>query len=228
MQGLELQYFSRSEKGKRDNNEDAFLAEKIGDYWLFAVADGLGGHMAGEKASTMAVKILREEVAKGITDPKTSLEEIALKIHGEIQRQAETDRNCYGMVTTLLAALVNNEGKAWIMNIGDSRAYLISDTIRHTRDQSVVENLITMGEITREQARHHQTMILQALGDPESNIRWTLRGGPAGLRAAVVNGRPARQRGQGNDREDRPQSWGGFGGGVRSAYRNGAGMRERG
>ena len=39
-------------KGKRDNNEDAFLAEKIGDFWVFAVADGLGGHMAGERHCT--------------------------------------------------------------------------------------------------------------------------------------------------------------------------------
>ncbi|MCX6690750.1 MAG: protein phosphatase 2C domain-containing protein [Methanoregula sp.] len=170
---MDVQYHGRSEKGKRGNNEDAFLAEKVGDFWLFAVADGLGGHMAGEQASAMALKILHDEVEKGITDPKTSLEKIALLIHGDIQRQAETDRKYYGMATTLVAALVNNEGKAWIMNIGDSRAYLIGKTIRHTRDQSVVENLIAMGEITREEAQHHplQTMILQALGDPESNIR---------------------------------------------------------
>jgi serine/threonine protein phosphatase PrpC len=170
---MDLQYCGRSEKGKRDNNEDAFLAEKIRDFWLFAVADGLGGHMAGEQASAIALKILRDEVEKGITDPKISLEKIAHYIHGEIQRQAETDRKFYRMATTLVTALVKNNGKMWIMNIGDSRAYLIGDTIRHTRDQSVVENLIEIGEITREEARHHplQTMILQALGDPESNIR---------------------------------------------------------
>jgi serine/threonine protein phosphatase PrpC len=170
---MEFQYYGRSEKGKRDNNEDAFFAGKIGDWWLFAVADGLGGHMAGEQASAMALKILRDEVEKGISNPKSQLEKIALFIHSEIQRQAETDRKFYGMATTLVAALVNSEGKMWVMNIGDSRAYLIGDTIQHTRDQSVVENLIAMGEITREEARHHplQTMILQALGDPESNIR---------------------------------------------------------
>jgi protein phosphatase len=170
---MDMQYHGRSETGKRDNNEDAFLAEKVGDYWLFAVADGLGGHMAGEQASAMAVKILREEVAKGITDPKAQLEKIALLIHGEIQQQAENDRKYFGMATTLVAALVNNEGKAWIMNLGDSRAYLIDDKIRHTKDQSVIENLIDMGEIAREEAKNHPlgTMILQALGDPESSIR---------------------------------------------------------
>ena len=170
---MEIQYHGRSEMGKRDNNEDAFLSEKIGDYWLFAVADGLGGHMAGEQASAMALKILHDEVEKGITDPKDQLEKIAFLIHSEIQQQAETDRKFYGMATTLVAALVRDDGTACIMNIGDSRAYLIDDKIRHTKDHSVVENLIAMGEITHEEARHHplQTMILQALGDPESNIR---------------------------------------------------------
>jgi serine/threonine protein phosphatase PrpC len=153
---MELQYYGRSEKGKRDNNEDAFLAEKIGNFWLFAVADGLGGHMAGEQASATAVKILRDEVEKGITDPSTSLEKIAFLIHGEIQRQADTDRKFYGMATTLVATLVNSEGKVWVMNIGDSRAYLIGDSIRHTKDQSVVENLIAMG---RSPARKHVTIL---------------------------------------------------------------------
>jgi protein phosphatase len=169
---MKLQYCGRSEKGKRDNNEDAFLAEKIGDYWLFAVADGLGGHMAGERASAIALKILHDEVEKGITDPKARLEEIALTIHGEIQRQAETNRNYFGMATTLVAALVNEKERAYVMNIGDSRAYLIGDIIRHTKDQSVVESFIELGEITREEARCHplRNMILQALGDPDSNI----------------------------------------------------------
>jgi len=170
---MEIHYYGRSEKGNRDNNEDAFLSEKIGDFWLFAVADGLGGHMAGEQASAMALKILRDEVEKGITDPKTLLEKIAHQIHDEIQQQAETDRKYFGMAATLITALINNDGRMWVMNVGDSRAYLIGGTVQHTRDQSVVENLIEIGEITREEARHHplKTMILQALGDPESIIQ---------------------------------------------------------
>jgi len=170
---MQLQYFGHSEKGKRNNNEDGFLAEKIGDFWIFAVADGLGGHLAGERASALALKILHDEVQKGIGDPKTSLEKIALLIHGKIQQDAGTDRKYNGMATTIIAVLVNNEGMMWIMNIGDSRAYLIGDTIRHTKDQSIVEKLVESGEITRDEARHHplQMFILQALGDAESIIR---------------------------------------------------------
>jgi PPM family protein phosphatase len=170
---MDIQYCGRSEKGIRDNNEDAFVAGKTGDFWLFAVADGLGGHMAGEEASAIALEILQAEVETGITDPKTSLVKIALQIHEEIQQIANTDRKYFGMATTLIAALVSNEGRILVMNIGDSRAYLIGEKIHHTRDQSVVESMIESGEITREEAQHHplQTMILQALGDPESIIR---------------------------------------------------------
>ncbi len=169
---MELQYFGRSEKGRRDNNEDAFLAEKIGDFWIFAVADGLGGHQAGEEASSIALKILHDELKQGIGDPKASLEKTIFLIHNEIQKCAERDKKRYGMATTLVAALVDCEGKILVMNIGDSRAYIIGENIRHTRDQSFVEKLIESGEITRNEARHHplQTIILQALGDPESTV----------------------------------------------------------
>jgi protein phosphatase len=170
---MDLQYFGRSEKGKRDNNEDAFLAEKIGDYWLFAVADGLGGHMAGEQASAMAVKILRDEAAMGIDDPKDALEQIAYQIHDSILAEALTDRKFYGMATTLIAALVDESGGCTVMNIGDSRAYMIQNgAIRHTRDQNMVGDLVASGQITEEEALNHplRTVLDQALGDPDSVI----------------------------------------------------------
>ncbi|MCK9592372.1 MAG: protein phosphatase 2C domain-containing protein [Methanoregula sp.] len=170
---MNLQYFGRSEKGKRDNNEDAFLAEKIGDFWLFAVADGLGGHMAGEQASAMAVKILREEVARGINDPKDAMELIAYQIHDSILAEAATDRKFYGMATTLVAALVDESGSCTVMNIGDSRAYTIQNgVIKHTRDQNMVGDLVASGQITEEEAQNHplRTVLDQALGDPDSVI----------------------------------------------------------
>jgi PPM family protein phosphatase len=168
-----LQYFGRSEKGKRDNNEDAFFAEKIGDYWLFAVADGLGGHMAGEQASAMAVKILRDEVAMGINDPKDTMELIAYQIHDSILTEAAIDRKFYGMATTLVAALIDQSGSCTVMNIGDSRAYTIQNgVIKHTRDQNMVGDLVSSGQITEEEALNHplRTILDQALGDPDSVI----------------------------------------------------------
>ena len=170
---MELQYYGRSEKGKRDNNEDAFLAEKIGDFWVFAVADGLGGHMAGERASAMAVKILRDEIAMGINDPKDALELIAYQIHDSILAEAATDRKFYGMATTLIAALIDQAGSCIVMNIGDSRAYMIQNgVIKHTRDQNMVGDLVASGQITEEEALNHplRTVLDQALGDPYSVI----------------------------------------------------------
>jgi protein phosphatase len=170
---MDLQYYGWSEKGKRDNNEDAFLDEKAGDYWIFAIADGLGGHQTGEQASAIALKILHDEIKKRIGDPKASLEKIAYLTHNEIQNRAALDRKLYGMATTLVAPLMNSEGKIWIMNIRDSPAYLIGEKIQHTRDHSIVDKLFESGEITRDDARRHpvQTVILQTLGDPESNIQ---------------------------------------------------------
>ena len=170
---MDLQYFGRSEKGKRDNNEDVFLAEKIGNYWLFAVADGLGGHMAGERASAMAVKILRDEVAMGINDPKDTMELIAYQIHDSILAEAATDRKFYGMATTLVAALVDELGSCTVMNIGDSRAFTIQNgVIKHTRDQNMVGDLVASGQIIEEEALNHplRTVLDQALGDPDSVI----------------------------------------------------------
>jgi protein phosphatase len=170
---MDLQYFGRSEKGKRDNNEDAFLVEKIGDYWLFAVADGLGGHLAGEQASAIAVKILRDEVAIGINNPKDALELIAYQIHDSILTDGAADRKLFGMATTLVAALVDESGSCTVMNIGDSRAYTIQNgVIKHTRDQNMVGDLVASGQITEEEALNHplRTVLDQALGDPDSVI----------------------------------------------------------
>jgi protein phosphatase len=169
---MKITWYGRSEQGHRDNNEDAFVAGKAAGYWFFAVADGLGGHMAGERASAMACAILREEAEKGIPDPQVRLGEIAHIIHGMILQESLTNRKVSGMATTLVTALVSENGKAWIMNIGDSRAYLVGTAVRHTKDQSVVESLVDSGKITREEAKTHplRVMVLQALGDPESTI----------------------------------------------------------
>jgi PPM family protein phosphatase len=168
-----VEFFGQSETGKRDNNEDAFLAEKIGNYWLFAVADGLGGHMAGERASAMAVKILRDEIAMGVNDPKEALELIAYQIYDSILVEAATDRKFYGMATTLIAALIDQAGSYIVMNIGDSRAYTIQNgVIKHTRDQNMVGDLVASGQITEEDALNHPlcSVLDQALGDPDCVI----------------------------------------------------------
>jgi len=124
---------------KRPFNEDRFLCLELsgpaagGDPWvLLAVADGIGGHAAGEVASTMAVEILKEDVtrkgaARG-TDALTGkvLEESFLKANREIFQRAAQSAELKGMGTTLVAALIDGN-RSIAANVGDSRLYLVRD-----------------------------------------------------------------------------------------------------
>jgi len=163
--------FGISHVGARENNEDNLLVLKHPDAYLLAVADGLGGHNAGEVASQMAVDTLREvferEYRKGMSDEdvKKLLEKAHGLAHGRIKENATGERE--GMGTTLVTAFVRN-GKAIIANTGDSRAYLIKDgkIVERTKDHSLVQEFVDKGEITPEEARRHpmKNIITKALG----------------------------------------------------------------
>ena len=121
----------------------------------------------------MAVKILRDEIAMGINDPKDTLELIAYQIHDSILTDGAADRKLFGMATTLTTALIDQSGSCIVMNIGDSRAYMIQNgVIKHTRDQNIVGDLVASGQITEEEALNHplRSVLDQALGDPDSVI----------------------------------------------------------
>ena len=161
-----MKYFAISEKGKRESNEDAYLAEKIGDYYVFAVADGLGGHAAGEIASRIAIMELRETVRR-----KTgTMDEILLhafsKANREILFQSENVPERKGMATTLTACILDERGRGVVANVGDSRAYLINDGIWHTKDHSYVEELLDKGVISEEEAMRHpmKNIVTRVLG----------------------------------------------------------------
>ncbi|WP_297522868.1 protein phosphatase 2C domain-containing protein [Thermococcus sp.] len=160
-----------SHVGARENNEDSFLVLKLADAYLLAVADGLGGHNAGEVASGMAVKTLGEvfleEYGAGL---QVYLVRLLLKkahelAHSGIKEAARGERE--GMGTTLVSAFVRG-GRAIIANTGDSRAYLIRNgkVVARTRDHSLVQELLDKGEITAEGARRHpmRNIITKALG----------------------------------------------------------------
>ncbi len=160
-----------SHVGARENNEDSFLVLKLADAYLLAVADGLGGHNAGEVASGMAVKTLGEvfleEYRAGM---QAYLVRLLLKkahemAHSRIKENATGERE--GMGTTLVTAFIGG-GRAVIANTGDSRAYLIRDgtIIERTKDHSLVQELLDRGEITEEEARRHpmRNIITKSLG----------------------------------------------------------------
>ncbi len=171
-------YSGKTEKGRRENNEDSYHAktyefnnQKI---HLLIVADGLGGHAAGDVASKIAVMELRETIKRGAEGNKITKELLKKllmagfkKANEEICYQAKIMPEKKNMGTTMVAALVLESGECIIANVGDSRAYLIGDEkIWHTKDHSFVRSLIDAGEITEEEAFSHpmKNIVEKALG----------------------------------------------------------------
>jgi len=158
----------------RQQNQDAFQFIVREDGGAGVVCDGMGGARAGNVASSMAVEtfceVLTREEDRWNSDPRSVLAEAAEQANGVVFAKAGADSDCHGMGTTLVSVLLCGE-HAYILNIGDSRAYHISrDGIsRITRDHSVVEDLVSRGELTPEQARLHpqKNLITRALGAEE-------------------------------------------------------------
>ena len=153
----------------RDGNEDDFLdqADRLG---LVAVADGMGGHRAGEVASATALEALRAAVAsgEGLRDAIEGANEAVLE-------KSESDRELQGMGTTLTAGMLGTDGSLMVGHVGDSRAYLIREgELRQiTDDHSLVEEMVRGGELTPEQAEVHpqRSIITRALGiDPQVDV----------------------------------------------------------
>ncbi len=163
--------FGMSHVGARENNEDSMLVLRLPDAYLLAVADGLGGHKAGEVASQMAIDTLRETFEREYTEEMKESDVARLLkstheiIHGRIEGAAIGERA--GMGTTLTSAFVRGE-RALISNTGDSRAWLIrkGSMIKRTRDHSLVQELVDKGEITEEEAKRHplRNIVTKALG----------------------------------------------------------------
>lgn len=148
----------------RPINEDSVLASPP----LFAVADGLGGHEAGEVASRIAVDVLLANAPRQ-GDAK-SLGRAVREANREILQAAEEGRGRDGMGTTLTAVMVEGTTLTFA-HVGDSRAYLLSSggLARLTRDHSMVADMVRAGTLSEEQARSHpnRSVITRALGtDP--------------------------------------------------------------
>ncbi len=144
----------------RDGNEDSYLVDR--QLELFAVADGMGGHRAGEVASETALAGFRAAIAEGV-----EVADAVGRANTAVWDKAAGDTNLAGMGTTLTAARFDG-ATLTIGHVGDSRAYLLrEDRIdRLTMDHSLVEELIREGKITEEQAAVHpqRSIITRALG----------------------------------------------------------------
>ena len=164
-----MQYWGITDRGAvRSQNQDAYSVHPQPDGRVLAVVcDGMGGARAGNVASEMTVALFTAgfESIDGGDDHR--LGQAAIRANDQVFHRAITDDDCAGMGTTLVAALVG-EKQATLLNVGDSRAYLINASgIRQiTRDHSVVEDLVSSGKLTREEARNHprKNLITRALG----------------------------------------------------------------
>lgn len=165
----------------RETNEDnLFIDEGIG---LFIVADGMGGHQAGEVASEMAVKVISSSIKETlqrhskITAPSAHnnrngglnmiIKKSVSKANKEISGKSREDSLLSGMGTTVVLAMFN-DNKLYIANVGDSRAYLArNNKIKQlTEDHSKVAKLVKWGIITKEEAKVHpeRNILTRALG----------------------------------------------------------------
>jgi protein phosphatase len=162
---------------KRRRNEDSYVCEPP----LFAVADGMGGHQAGEVASRLAAAALREDV-----EPAGGAERVEALIreaNRRIWQQATEDVTASGMGTTVTVALVEGD-TVTIGHVGDSRAYRLrgGQIEQLTDDHSLAGELERSGKLSAEEARMHpqRSVITRALGtEPEVEIdTFTVEGRP--------------------------------------------------
>lgn len=167
-----LNYFSRTDIGKkRKINQDYIFAgvEKIGDLSnLFIVADGMGGHAAGDYASRTSVEAMKEFIDNSFEVNRVKILSQAVETaNNVVYAMSRSDRNLSGMGTTVVAATFVGSF-VQIVNVGDSRAYIVSDKgIRQiTVDHSLVEEMVKSGSLPREQARNHpeKNIITRAVG----------------------------------------------------------------
>ena len=172
----------------RQQNQDFYYIEQVEpDVGLGLVCDGMGGARAGNVASRLAVEAFRDTAHAQSADqwrsePEALLHFAAEQANQAVYYRAGIDSDCMGMGTTMVAALVIG-GMGYLLNIGDSRAYLVREDgiSRITRDHSVVEDLVARGDITPEQARQHpqKNLITRALGS-EKKLRADLFRQPLG------------------------------------------------
>ena len=137
---------------------------------LFVVADGMGGHQAGDYASKCTVEVMIKEIAKSEGEDIERVLVKAIKAaNREIIKEASGDEHLKGMGTTVVAATVK-EQMLYFANVGDSRLYLINQGIQQlSKDHSLVEEMVRLGGIKPEEAKHHpdKNIITRAIGAKE-------------------------------------------------------------
>jgi len=162
-----MRFKALTDKGnKRSLNEDNFFINE--DINFLMVADGMGGHAAGEVASQTAVNSAAD-FDFDLSDPLLSLRQLTFKINQEIINKSQQNPDYMGMGTTFAAVIIQNN-KLYYVNLGDSRIYLYNrkeETLKKiSEDHSLVADLLRKGKINEEEAFNHpkKNIVTQALG----------------------------------------------------------------
>jgi len=153
---------------ERPHNEDSVYHGRVDGRTVLVVADGMGGHSAGDVASEAAVETFIDALeGSEMVSEEAALVSAASAANQRLHEMAADNRSLEGMGTTLVAALLDDE-EATIVNVGDSRAYHIGDgdAEQVTTDQSLVQKLVEQGAIEPEEAEDHpqKNVLSQALG----------------------------------------------------------------
>lgn len=160
----------------RSTNQDCVLACEFLGGWLpnlFIVADGMGGHQAGDYASAYAINRIKEIAETSETTDAVSFLNAAIAlVNGELYQKGMEDEEYYGMGTTIVACSVDKE-LLTVANVGDSRLYICGQTIRQiTKDHSLVEVLMENGEIEKDSDTYNKkkNIITRAVG-----VDWSVK-----------------------------------------------------
>jgi protein phosphatase len=170
-----LKAFSITDIGeKRRINQDYVFCEvnAIGNLPnLFIVADGMGGHNAGDYASRFCVEFFTEHIKNSdITSPIALIEEAITVTNDKLYEKSKQQADYEGMGTTFVAATIC-DNVMYVANIGDSRLYVISnEIIQITEDHSLVQAMVKTGELDKDEAKSHpnKNIITRALGTNET------------------------------------------------------------
>lgn len=147
----------------REVNEDSYLIHEP----LFVVADGMGGHIAGDVASSTVVDLIEEQADTASPGDMESLSTLVRNANSKIWEKAQADPSLHGMGTTCTLLLVD-ESKAHFAHVGDSRAYMLRNgrLTQLTEDHSLVGRMVKEGRLKPEEAEHHpqRSIVTRALG----------------------------------------------------------------
>lgn len=164
----------------RDLNEDYVLSLKGSKYWLLLVADGMGGHNAGEIASKIAAITVRNFVYENFNlyeDKEELIRDAIVLSNSEVYNESVKLSEFKGMGTTVTCCLIF-EQKLFIGHVGDSRAYIVDENNinKITQDHSYVQELINNGSITENEAFNHprRNLITRAIGTEKHVVVDTL------------------------------------------------------